>query len=74
MLNFYTIYIQYLEDFIPTVTLKFSYSTSNYLAISVIFLLKKRIINVLGAVEWGCNYKCTSMQSLDCKQFSANSW
>ena len=51
MLNFYTIYIQYLEDFIPTVTLKFSYSTSNYLAISVIFLLKKRIINVLGAVE-----------------------
>ena len=47
--------------------LKFSYSTSNYLAISVIFLLKKRIINVLGAVESGCNYKCTPMQSFDCK-------
>ena len=54
--------------------LKFSYSTSNYLANSVIFLLKKRIINVLGAVESGCNYKCTPMQSLDCKQFSASSW
>ena len=56
-----------------------SYSSFHTLQVTILqsqlfSFLKKHIINVLGAVESGCNYKCTPMQSLDCKQFSASSW